>query len=289
MPNDAGRKLGRLVVAAMAALGLLLVIVLPAMSIAYPGYAQQASFAEDALLEIVAFGMLPFAWILLKGRESAVGALGLGRAHDLVLVVSVGVGIFGVVLGLSEATSIIGILTGTQISTNVNEVFAGAPLWFLVFAAFVGPVCEELFFRGFLIRGIGNVMGRSRAIIFMAFGAVNSLTIFLVTNSFYGGYPYAEAAAAVVAGYLIEYALLAYAGTDKGRSLGVGIVNSATIFGMLHAGYGSTFSIEVLAGITFGLVAGYVFVRMRSLYPSILAHIAVNSVAVVAMLVFVHW
>ena len=64
----------------------------------------------------------------------------------------------------------------------------------------------------------------------------------------------------------------------------LGIVVSALIFGILHAGYNSTFAIEVIAAMAFGLIAGYVFRRTGSLYPSMMAHILVNSIAVVALL-----
>lgn len=68
------------------------------------------------------------------------------------------------------------------------------------------------------------------------------------------------------------------------RPLWVGIVASAVIFGLLHASYDSTFAIEVIAAMFFGLMAGYVFTKSDSLYPSMLAHILVNSIGVLAIL-----
>ncbi len=65
----------------------------------------------------------------------------------------------------------------------------------------------------------------------------------------------------------------------------IGIVVSAVIFGLLHASYDSTFAIEVIAAMFFGLLAGYVFKKSGSLYPSIITHILVNSLAVSALLV----
>lgn len=64
----------------------------------------------------------------------------------------------------------------------------------------------------------------------------------------------------------------------------IGIVASTLIFGLLHSGYNSTFGIEVIAAFVFGIIAGYVFRRTKSLYPSIIAHILVNSIAVIALL-----
>jgi hypothetical protein len=62
----------------------------------------------------------------------------------------------------------------------------------------------------------------------------------------------------------------------------IGIVASAAVFAMGHIGYNSI--IEVVAAFAFGLVAGYTYKKTGSLYPSIIAHILVNSLAVAALL-----
>ncbi|MDE1863938.1 MAG: CPBP family intramembrane metalloprotease [Candidatus Micrarchaeota archaeon] len=64
----------------------------------------------------------------------------------------------------------------------------------------------------------------------------------------------------------------------------IGIIISALVFGILHAGYGSTFGVDMIAAFGFALVAGYVFKKTKSLYPSILAHMLVNLIAVLAIL-----
>lgn len=64
----------------------------------------------------------------------------------------------------------------------------------------------------------------------------------------------------------------------------IGIIISALIFGVLHASYDSTFAIEVLAALAFGIISGYTFRKTNSLYPSIVAHILVNTFAVIAFL-----
>lgn len=56
-----------------------------------------------------------------------------------------------------------------------------------------------------------------------------------------------------------------------------GIVASALIFGVLHYGYNSTFGIEIIAAFVFAMVAGWVFKRTNSLYPSMIAHVLVNT------------
>ena len=60
----------------------------------------------------------------------------------------------------------------------------------------------------------------------------------------------------------------------------LGIVVSALVFAALHASYGSTFGIEVVAALIFGLVAGYVFRKTESLYPSLVAHVLVNTLTI---------
>ncbi len=64
----------------------------------------------------------------------------------------------------------------------------------------------------------------------------------------------------------------------------LGIVISALVFGLLHAGYNSTFGVEIIAAFIFGIIAGYAFKKTKSLYPPIIAHILVNSIAVIALL-----
>ncbi|MDE1870965.1 MAG: CPBP family intramembrane metalloprotease [Candidatus Micrarchaeota archaeon] len=61
----------------------------------------------------------------------------------------------------------------------------------------------------------------------------------------------------------------------------LGIIASAIIFALLHLSYISVS--EFAAALFFGLLAGYVFRRTKSLYPSIVAHAIVNFVTVAAL------
>jgi membrane protease YdiL (CAAX protease family) len=63
----------------------------------------------------------------------------------------------------------------------------------------------------------------------------------------------------------------------------LGIVVSAVIFGLLHSSYDSTFGVEVMAAAIFGIVAGYAFRKTDSLYPSIVAHILVNTLTLLSI------
>ncbi len=64
----------------------------------------------------------------------------------------------------------------------------------------------------------------------------------------------------------------------------IGILPSALLFGLAHYSYMSTFGIEVIAAFIFGALAGYIFRSTKSIYPGIVAHILVNTLAVIGML-----
>jgi membrane protease YdiL (CAAX protease family) len=61
----------------------------------------------------------------------------------------------------------------------------------------------------------------------------------------------------------------------------IGVVLSGLLFAILHFGYGSVS--EIVVALWFGLAGGYVFKRTRSLYPSLITHIAVNSLTTVTI------
>ena len=60
----------------------------------------------------------------------------------------------------------------------------------------------------------------------------------------------------------------------------IGIILSAIIFAVLHLSYLSVS--EFAAAFFFGLIAGYVYKKTKSLYPSIVAHMLVNFVTIVS-------
>ncbi len=64
----------------------------------------------------------------------------------------------------------------------------------------------------------------------------------------------------------------------------IGIVASAILFALPHMTYDSTFAIEVIAALLFGVLAGYVYKRTGSLYASITAHMLVNALPVLTLL-----
>jgi hypothetical protein len=66
----------------------------------------------------------------------------------------------------------------------------------------------------------------------------------------------------------------------------IGVVLSGLVFAVLHLGYGSVS--EIAVALWFGLAGGYVFKKTKSLYPSLMTHIAINSVTTILLAVFLH-
>jgi membrane protease YdiL (CAAX protease family) len=64
----------------------------------------------------------------------------------------------------------------------------------------------------------------------------------------------------------------------------LGIIVSAALFGAGHAGYDSTWAVDIIAAFVFGLIAGYAYKRTNSLYPGIIAHIIINTIGVLAFM-----
>jgi membrane protease YdiL (CAAX protease family) len=183
------------------------------------------AITEEAFqyLESVLFSFLltsvAMAYLLGKGMriEEALTQLGFSR-KNLLRNILIGLFIFAIILTFELIISLISSASGVEINTNVGMVLGGAPLAFLVFASIIGPINEEIFFRGFLTPRIG-------------------------------------------------------------------IFFSAVIFALLHASYDSSFAIEVIAAFVFGIIAGYAFKKTKSIYPSLVAHIIINTIAVLAFVV----
>jgi membrane protease YdiL (CAAX protease family) len=162
---------------------------------------------------------LSFAYLAYKGMDfrQALSNMGLIQKLSMNRIILLGLLVFTIIFVLELVISLWSSITNISISTNSCSVITGMPLWFILFVAFIGPLDEEIFFRGFLVRRIG-------------------------------------------------------------------IILSALLFAVLHAGYGSTFGIDIIAALIFGLIAGYVFKKTESLYPSLIAHILVNVIAVIGCL-----
>ncbi len=190
---------------------------------------QQGSISADLAQELIttiislSFPFAALTWMYFRGGTTKRIFQSLGLAKDCfsLKMLAMGALIFLIVILMELSIGTIVQVTGVQINTNASIVFANAPLWFVLFVTIIGPIDEEIFFRGFAVPRIG-------------------------------------------------------------------IIPSALVFGLLHASYGSTFGVEIIAAFIFGVITGYVFKRTKSLYPGIVAHILVNSLTATLALIFLH-
>jgi uncharacterized protein len=207
---------------------LILIILVIASTIAYSiGIISSTTFeAYSSILLELFFPAIVFSYMFGRGKGlgQIISELGLSKQGATLKAILIGILLFGAILLLSVLISVFSTVTNIPLPTNVQQVLAGTPLYFLLFAALVAPICEEILFRGFLVPRIG-------------------------------------------------------------------IILSAIIFAVLHLSYLSIS--EFAAALIFGLLAGYVFKRTKSLYPSIIAHILVNLLAVSSLIylggMFIHF
>jgi len=175
--------------------------------------------AGSSIFLSLIFPFAAFAYLIRKGNspKSMIAGLGLKKKGLTKRNIFLGMMLFLAIFLTEVLLNVFQELTHISLPTNVQTLFAGLPLYFLVFAAFVAPFNEEIFFRGLLVSRLG-------------------------------------------------------------------IVLSALFFSLLHyLNYQASIS-EFIAAFIFGLLAGYVFKRTKSLYPSITAHILVNSLAAIALI-----
>ena len=158
---------------------------------------------------------LAFAYLAHSGKSlrEALIELGIVQRLKVVRIFGIGIVLFLAIFVMELIITLVSVNFNLNIETNACNVVTGMPFWFLLFVVLIGPVNEELFFRGFLVKRIG-------------------------------------------------------------------IIPSALLFAILHAGYGSTFGIDIIAAFIFGLIAGYIFKKTDSIYPTLIAHSLVNLIAV---------
>ncbi len=153
-----------------------------------------------------------------KRISDMVGFLGLSRDRLSYDTLFTGGMLFAAVFLIEIAVSGIAYFyPNANLSTNIGLLLSGQPLYFLLFTIFIGPVNEEIFFRGLLVQRIG-------------------------------------------------------------------VFWSAVIFAILHTSYMSY--TEFAGALLFGLLAGYVFRKNKSLYSTMLPHILINLIAVMSFLQF---
>ncbi len=185
---------------------------------------------------------IAMSYMFIKGNtiHGIIESLGLSRNKFSVKMLAYGAMIFIMILLLEIILTLASQVSGIAISTNTQLLLGGAPVWFLLFATFITPINEEIFFRGFLIKGIAHLSAQISG-----------------TDSDFDSNKWAAWS---------------------------GIFVSAILFGLSHASYDSTFGVDMLAAGIFAILAGYIFKKTKSLYPSMFAHMLVNLLAVLAFL-----
>lgn len=106
-----------------------------------------------------------FCYLMIKGNDLPKIIKSLGLSIDRLTKKSIvnGIILFIAIIILEIAITIFSNVTNIPLPTNVSTLFNGLPVYFFVFTVLIGPVNEEIFFRGFLVPRIGIVPG---AIIF---------------------------------------------------------------------------------------------------------------------------
>lgn len=123
-----------------------------------------SSVATSFLFPAGALSFMIFRGVRLKDLQKR---LGLSRDRFTAGALGYGILLAGFIVLLEVAIAVYSAVTGTPIpSTNTALVLAGMPLTFLLFSAFISPINEEVFFRGFLVPRIGVVLS---AIVFSLF------------------------------------------------------------------------------------------------------------------------
>ncbi len=118
--------------------------------------------SADLLLSAVLSLVFPFAaisYMLHKGVfvGDALKGFGLGKSSLSLKMLGIGVVLFLIIFAMELFITAFSEATGVTINTNVSLLLQGAPLWFYIFATFIGPINEEIFFRGLLVPRIGII------------------------------------------------------------------------------------------------------------------------------------
>ncbi len=105
-----------------------------------------------------------------------------------------------------------------------------------------------------------------------------------VQNVFAGAPLYFLIFTAIIAPINEEILFRGFLVSKLGKMFGIaaGITVSALIFAVLHLSYLSI--AEFAAAFFFGIIAGYAFIKTKSLYPSIVGHILVNAVTITSLI-----
>ncbi len=184
--------------------------VLPTGSPSFPSALAGSSISLSLMLPLIALTYLTSRGLPLAG---ALRSLGLGKGKlSITTIVTIGIGVFLAILGVEIALSLFQAVTNISLPTNVQSLLQGQALYYIVFAALIGPINEEIFFRGFLVP---------------RFGIVLSALLFMMLHSGYASV--AELIGAFVFGLLAGY-VFKRTGSLYTTIIGHILVNSMALF-----------------------------------------------------------
>lgn len=175
-----------------------------------------------------------------------------------------GVGIAAVMLGLQYLVLNVlpelapALKPELQASDNTGPFKSLNGFWFYLigfgFGGLVGPICEELFFRGFLLRGFEN-----------HYSYKNSGRNMDTLEDGLGKY------SSTIKSMIVSYRSFAH----KNRYV-LATIFTTILFGLAHFQVGGSWITCALTGLL-GLVFAIVTLKTNRLYPSMVAHIIHNS------------
>lgn len=223
---------------------------------------------------IISSALMYFAWIFMmwystrfRGHKSWAKDFWLQiKLKDIPLGLGLGLGMVIVVQGVSMGLSALGVDMSTADNTKVfqNNGFLWELFFMIGLAGMIGPVMEELFFRGFLMQGLirhyrrGNVQGpRSMFGVAVQKNSAGLFNAYIATRNW---------------GYRHKYVLSA-------------LISSA-IFGLMHFQGTNTLGSWLIVVITgsLGLVFATVAIKTRRLGINIFGHIFYNTtIAILAL------
>jgi membrane protease YdiL (CAAX protease family) len=202
-----------------------------------------------------------------------------------------------IIVILAGAASLLGAATGSINTTTASVWFT---VCFSLLLSFL--VISYLLHKGKSLKKIIKELGLSRKaltrrtigyglIIFMiyviilfgiaAFSILTGNQVNSNVQQAIGGYPlWAIVFVSVIAPFNEE---IAFRGFLVPR---IGVVASGILFGILHFGYGSWS--EIIVALWFGLTGGYVFKKTKSLYPSLITHLMVNTITGITIFAAIH-
>jgi membrane protease YdiL (CAAX protease family) len=124
------------------------------------------------------FSFIVFSYMLAKGKKlkQIVSELGLSRKRLTSRYIAFGIGLFLLFLAIEFGLGIFSEITNIPIPTNVASELANLPFYFYLFIFIVGPINEEILFRGFLVPRVG-IIGSS-----LVFGLLHYISYFSIAE-----------------------------------------------------------------------------------------------------------